>query len=1043
MKNLLRILFLTCLGLFGAQRLSAQVEVLGLGFGGSLMDYKIDQTGRTWVGVDVSGLYYSDDRGKQWHLANNQPVNEHISEIFVHPEDPNLVILGVRGGILRSEDRGQSWEDVRQGLPDHVLTGKMSIAIVSICTDPFNTDILYAAMGDRREASKVGMDSGEAKYGRGLIFKSEDRGKSWINLREEYSTNIPEMANIFAITASNQFEGTLFAASSRGLYRSQDAGLSWRRMSRLPHQKVLNVVLDPRDNNRVFVTIDSEANGYGVYFSDDLGNTWEARNNGLPERHNGQPIQPYHLLMNPKDPATMYVGGTENGAIWKTTNGGEKWSNVYTGRVRDQGWFSYGTGYLKAYGFDISPTDPEYLIAGEHWSHKTENGGGDWYNVYSSNSSPYTNNGIDFTVSDVVEASPYVDGLVLMGQYDNGLYLSRDGGKTWENKHHEMRKDGTSSWLVSVTDIAFANNGDIYVAIELSFYNPNGGFQIKKSTDNGKSWQIVMDAKQGSEFHSWGMYRGLEIDPNDPQTLYVTAMAPNDHATIVTHDGGESWEKIGEKFDNNLIRELHLDQSDPNILYAVAATHNGKIGRLYKSTDKGANWVTINEDPLYDARDMAIDPNDNNTLYMAVSTAAEGQRGGVYKSTDGGVHWTGIATKESNTLSDEFTDKIAVNGGFFGASTVTCHPTNSNIIYATFGAATGQTIGDFRPAYGLGVTYDGGASWSLVGTESIRYGRLFNVAFDPRDENIIYSGSGGAGGFKINLQDLKAADQQFEVFKALVINSPESVTVQDFETLGIQGVVADSLTAYVAALEDQIAAFTMIGQVQLVVDQVNTPSLQNLEKILAYINEGQPHRITNNMMEAEDFDDYQAQYLSLYQQEFATMANVTERAEIQAVIEKINPEGHLAMMNAYSAQNDKEQMADYFSLLEFENRMEEYEQLYIDEIYKLNTPFSMEDIQATIDLVNEAQQPDKPLSAGEEALLTVYPQPANEVLKIAIGQQIEEVRLFSVLGNEYAIRVDQGQINQVDVRHIPEGIYILQVATAQHIYGKKVIIRHE
>lgn len=1017
----------------------AQVDQLGLGFGGSLMDYCIDQNETIWVGVDVAGLFKSEDRGASWQRMNNQVVSEHVSEIFVHPDDENLMLLGTRGALLRSIDRGQTWTDIRSGFPAHSNSGSPSVAIQSIIVDPHNHDVIYAAQGDRRDASKESMAFADDFYANGRIYKSTDRGLTWKNLRSSYGSVMSDQANIFQLAASNQIEGTLFAATSRGLFVSYNGGNKFKKVSGLPHDRILSVAISPDNNNEVYVTLDfDQSKGYGVYKSSDLGSTWIERNNGVPFTNEGKGIKPYHIIIDWKDNNKVYIAGTEGGAIWKSSNRGASWSNVYRGRVQDQGWGSYGGNFLKAYGFAMSPIDNNFLIAGEHWSHKTEDGGGSWYNVYSTNSSPYKNNGADFTVSDYVVPSPTVEGLVLMGQYDNGLYLSNDGGTTWENKRGEMAKDGVSNYLVSVTDIAFAVNGDIYVVLDRSYYEYAGGFVVKKSTDNGATWSIVLDGKKGTtDFYSWGAYHGLETHPTDPNTVFITSFDPKQHVTIRSQDAGATWEKIGyhesegQDLPHKLVRQLEVDEKNPNTMYAVAGRNNNTDGRIYKSLDAGVSWVTINDTNLHDPRDISIDPNNSDIIYAAVTPHET--MGGIYKSTDGGVTWMHKVGAAVGTKSADLQAQITANDDFFGATSVRVHPDNSNTILATFGAATGQWFGDYRPGYGVGISYDGGDSWKLIGQSLIRYGRLYHIEFDLFDHNIIYTGSGGSGGFKIDLSELIDEQSKLQGLIDQLKTDESQVTIAMMEEIGIKGMNDDNLSLYQTELKASVDDLYMNAQVQFIVDEVNTADVTTLDIVLQRLGDGQAHLITEDMLEEIGVVNLYSELMFEYHDALGALDETTTLSAIQEVIDQANIDGSLILVNTYLERRDITYGEDFFNFLGLTGMKEEYQTNYDTAFLAATLPLDVQDFQSIVTRVTEVLDTPviPPLANSLDVEFSLFPNPVKDRLKITLGNASfgdMNIRIIDLSGQqvlEKRIKLESKKV--INVAGLAKGVYLIQI----------------
>jgi len=291
----------------------------------------------------------------------------------------------------------------------------------------------------------------------------------------------------------------------------------------------------------------------------------------------------------------------------------------------------------------------------------------------------------------------------------------------------------------------------------LSAYNNHAVYQ---STNGGSSWKIVLNAKQGQPLHSWGIYQGLAIDPADPDIVYV---APNDakgFTVLKSVDGGESWEKKGRDWlgTNNRFRMIKVAPGDASVLYIIAGKKNNTPGKVYKSFDQGESWELLENAPMADPRDIWIDPNDSDHVMVASSDVDA--NGGVYASTDGGDSWQPVLTKTVGA-STEILAEVEANAGLFGCNGIASDPKNPNILYATGGTVGGGSHGDYKAIYGMFRSTDGGTSWQPFARE-IKYGRLAYITVSPHDSDILYVGSYGAGGFRIDISELAAGVEDNE-----------------------------------------------------------------------------------------------------------------------------------------------------------------------------------------------------------------------------------------------------------------------------------------
>ncbi|HET7564641.1 MAG TPA: glycosyl hydrolase, partial [Gemmatimonadaceae bacterium] len=259
-----------------------------------------------------NGMSRSTDGGETWeHLGLDDA--RHISAIRVDPSNPDVVYAAATGhafgsnpvrGVYRSRDGGRSWQ--------RVLFIDDSTAAIDLALDPVNPRILYAAMW-KFERYPWGFSAGGGHSG---LFKSTDGGDTWTELT--HNEGMPKaLIGRIGIAISPSEPSRLYASieaadSTGGIFRSDDAGATWKRVN--ADQKFMvrpwyfsGITADPVDPNTVYVL--------------NLG-TWRSVDGGKTFSRIHAPHGDDHILwVDPHDPDRM-IEGNDGGAT-VSMDGGE------------------------------------------------------------------------------------------------------------------------------------------------------------------------------------------------------------------------------------------------------------------------------------------------------------------------------------------------------------------------------------------------------------------------------------------------------------------------------------------------------------------------------------------------------------------------------------------------------------------------------------------------------------------------------------------------------------------------------------------------
>lgn len=567
-----------------------------------------------------------------------------LSAVVASRTTPGLYyVAGADGGVWRTQDGGLTWTP----LTDHMPTS----AIGALALDPIDERIIYAGTGEANFAN-------HSRYGLGL-YKSTDGGDTWVHLAESTFAgrcfsriviNPHEPRTLYAaITRAGGFpemaaaKGHPGATGPRGVFRSDDGGVTWTHLTTLPALDATDLAMDPADPRVLYAAIGrifgDPANG--IYKTVDGGATWMRLTSGLPTSTVGRislavapsdPQRLYALITNPCD-ASGNGGTTRNG--YRSTNGGATWTPINPGSIQA----SYGW-YLSA--VLVHPTNPDVVFMGGLTLHRSTSGGTTWGNVtpphvdihglafdadgnllcaddggfhFSPNlGSSWVSRNAGLATAQLyagLSTHPTNPEILLAGMQDNGSNLRTAGSALWTNV-----LGGDGGW----TQIDHTDGQRL-------FAESQGTGSLYRSSNGGQSFTFAGSGLSGRNC----FLPPYTIDPSNPQRmLYAT------ERIYVSTDGGGSWSPLSQDLTGGAgaIRALAIAPSDSRYVYA--ATNNG---RVLASDDGGATFaLRLTNNPGWPrvTRELAVDPTDSRTVYLAGATFGAPK---VRRSRDAGVTW--------------------------------------------------------------------------------------------------------------------------------------------------------------------------------------------------------------------------------------------------------------------------------------------------------------------------------------------------------------------------------------------------------------------
>lgn len=400
----------------------------------------------------IGGVFLTEDGGESWDRVLTGDL---FSVVEFCTSDPDVAYAGSGDSMYRSNDRGRTWQPCspeRQGWgPPGVAPG---FPIDAQC-DPLDPDRLFinnyiggnfltedgcqtwvtasAGYTGAQMRSVVAVSPGVAyAAGRTGPFVTEDGGASWVALANAGENIPPPRLNEIATLAVDPFDPhhLLATALDIGGIISRDGGGVWERVSGLPPVPPLQFRFAAWDRGTVFAALAPVScleqlgaegapplcggTGQGVWMSTDGGSSW------LPLAHpavEGRAV--VALLLHPEDPDWMLVATAPSGLL-ATTDGGATFAEVESLSGRP------------VQSLAIDPSHPATVLAGLA-------AGGVWRSADVGATFSWSGAGLppESRISDIaIQAQG--PRLVFAADRNSGVYLSRDGGVTWQAYNHGL-----------------------------------------------------------------------------------------------------------------------------------------------------------------------------------------------------------------------------------------------------------------------------------------------------------------------------------------------------------------------------------------------------------------------------------------------------------------------------------------------------------------------------------------------------------------------------------------------------------------------------
>ena len=529
------------------------------------------------------------------------------------------------GGIWKTTDDGISWKNVSDKF---LKTGTVGAIAVS----ESNSNIVVAGMGEHA-ARGVMTSMGDG------VYKSTDAGKTWKHMGLDNTRHIsdviidPTNPKILFVAAQGAQYGP---SEERGVYRSMDGGQNWERVlfvnsttgaSSLSMDMKNPLILYAAmwQHRRYPWTMESGGKSSGLYKSTDGGSSWEKLKEGIPKAFGKAGITVSRA--NPELVFAVIEAEEKEGGVYRSDNAGKKWTQVNKDRINiARSWY-----YMEILA---DPQNENIVYVLNAPVTKSIDGG----KTFKPLPTPHGDN-------HHLWINPN-DNQKMINSNDGGANVSNNGGKSWSTQQNQP----TSQFYRVITD-------------NLVPYNVYGGQQ-----DNSAIAIASRTNDQGIDWKDWYSVAGCEsaylaFDPDNPEVVYGGCYQGIIEKWVRASREGKAIKEYPElglsiapedfKFRYNWNAPIISSPFDRNTIY-----HAGNV--VFKTTDGGNSWDIVSPDLTRNEKDKqgpgggpytneaAGGENYNTIMALVASPHEEGMLwvgsddGLIHITKDGGANWENI-----------------------------------------------------------------------------------------------------------------------------------------------------------------------------------------------------------------------------------------------------------------------------------------------------------------------------------------------------------------------------------------------------------------
>ncbi|MGA2020061.1 MAG: transcriptional regulator [Candidatus Sulfotelmatobacter sp.] len=464
----------------------------------------------------------------QWPVLG--PDGGDVRSLAYDPHNPDRVFLGTSTGVIFvSDDGGHNWSRfAKLGVGDDYV-------LDHIAFDPHNSKTIFVSAWSVQDQSA------------GDIFRSHNGGKDWETLPAMHGKSVRAMA----VSASDN--KVVVAGALDGVYRSNDGGNNWQRISHDDGivKNIESIAVDPKDPNVVYA-----GTWHLAWKTSDGGANWQHINKGMIDDSDV-----FSIIVSSANTSEVFASACSG--IYKSVSGGDQFE-----KVKGIPFTARRTRVLKQ-----DPSNPAVVYAGTTeglW--KSVDEGRNWKLASSS----------EVVVNDVL-IDPRNSQRVLLATDRSGVLASDDSAASFTSSNH-----GYSHRYVTAILADTKEPNTLYIGL----VNDREFGGVFFSHDGGQSWQQKSSGLDGRDVFTL------------KQAGNGTLVAGTNKGVFELAEGGSTWHPINDVvLEKTVSRTVTLKSGKKKTLTSVASTHAVLEGRVNDTDLASSRWFAATSSGLFTSKD--------------------------------------------------------------------------------------------------------------------------------------------------------------------------------------------------------------------------------------------------------------------------------------------------------------------------------------------------------------------------------------------------------------------------------------------------------